>query len=385
MPGHKFTLGGQEFELGREDVERVLRHVAPSQVRKYYVTVHGRQYPVKQAIAAATGLGSDKFISTDAARVLRNMGFDVKRPDPIHTTVRTDSELLFEEYLRSHALGYFEFEPEVAGTARRPDYRLVVQGEPILFDVKEFRSDPALFLNSAGGAYDPYCRIREKIDAARKKFKDLREFPCCLVLYNCGHPLVDLASWYIVYGAMLGNFGFSFPVDINSGAGDPDEMTPGFHAGGKMLRHQGEHVVAAQNTKISALIVLQHLGLGMRRLSAYIDRIKLKSDSKISVEQVWKITHEAIGTERDPSLRQLRVIVYENPVAQKPLSREMFRGEYDERYGPEDGKLLRIYAGKGILDLEDEEARSGSRTGSPVLRSLKQEPREGDTSGGVVK
>lgn len=62
----------------------------------------------------------------------------------------------------------------------------------------------------------------------------------------------------------------------------------------------------------------------------------------------------------------------------------MFRGEYDERYDPEDGKLLRVYAGRGILKLEAEEARSGSRMGSPVLRSLKQEHPEGDSYTGEV-
>ncbi|MGB6874522.1 MAG: hypothetical protein WBD87_00675 [Candidatus Acidiferrales bacterium] len=385
MQNHRFTLGGEEFELGRDDVERALRHVAPSQVRKYYVTVHGRQYPVKQAIAAATGLAADRFISTDAVRVLRNLGLNVERPGGVTNPVRTGSELLFEEYLRSHALGYFDFEPEIAGTSRRPDYRLVVQGEPVLFDVKEFRPDPALFLNTTGGAYDPYGRIREKIEAARKKFKDLKGFSCCLVLYNCGHPLVDLASWHIVYGAMLGNFGFSFPVDINSGTGDPDKTTPVFHGGGKMLRYKDGEAVAAQNTTISAVIVVEHLALGMRRLSANIDRVKRDSDCKISIEQIWQITQDAVGTEHDPSLRQLRVIVYENPVAQKRLSREMFCGGYDERYGPEDGKLVRLYAGKGILELEAEETRSGSRIGSPVLRSLKQEPPGRDISGRVAK
>lgn len=385
MQSHRFTLGGQEFELGRDDVERALRHVAPSTVRKYYVTVHGRQYPVKQAIAAATGLAADRFISTDAARVLRNLGFNVERPGSDASPARTESELLFEEYLRAHALGYFEFEPEIAGTSRRPDYRLIVQGEPILFEVKEFRPDPALFVNMTGGGYDPYGRIREKIEAARKKFKGLEGISCCLVLYNCSHPLVDLASWHIVYGAMLGNFGFSFPVDTNTGAGDPNEMTPGFHGGGKMLRYRDQQAIAPQNTTVSAIIVLQHVGLGQRRLSAYIDRVKRDLESKISVEQVWQIVQDASGTERDPSLRQLRVIVYENPVAQKPLSREMFCGEYDERYGAEDGKLLRVYAGKGILELEAEEVRSGSRMGSPVLRSLKQKPHGEDISGGVVK
>lgn len=382
MQGHKFTLAGQQFELCREDVERKLRHVAPSAVRKYSISVHGRRYPVKQAIEAATGLATDRFISTDAARILRALGFEIEHPERDSRLTRTESELLFEEYLRSHALGYFEFEPELASTSARPDYRLVVRGNPILFEVKEFRPDPALFRNNRVAAYDPYVRIREKIEAARKKFKDVEEFPCCLVLYNSEHPLVDLASWEIMYGAMLGNLGISFPVDTSTGIGDPDRTSRVFGAGGKMLRYSKEgEAVRKQNTTVSAIVVLQHLGLGLRRLSSYIDRLKLGSDSAVPIEKIWQITQESVGTERDPALRQLRVIVYENPFARKPLNREIFREEYDERYGAEDGKVLRLYAGVGILELEAEEARSCCKAGSNVFTSPK-ENRSGDTRSG---
>ena len=362
-------LAGQQFELDHGDVELALEHLAASDVRKYYIKVHGRLYPVKQAIAAATGLGSDRFITTDAARILRNLGFRVERFGQNYKPAKTESELLFEEYLRSHALGYFEFEPEISGTSARPDYRLLVRGEPILFEVKEFNPDSVLFISGKGGAYDPYGRIREKIEASRKKFKDLEGFSCCLVLYNSSHPLVDLNSSEIIYGAMLGNFGYQFPVDIATGIGDPDKMTPVFHGGGKMLRYKNGEAVAAQNKTISAIVALGHLGLGMRRFSSYVDRVKAESGGALSIEQVWKMTEAAVGTERDLSLRQLRVVVYENPFARLRLPDAIFQGEYDERYGPEDGKLTRRFAGDGILELETEEAGHKSLKKSPVVAS----------------
>jgi hypothetical protein len=51
------------------------------------------------------------------------------------------------------------------------------------------------------------------MDAAREKFKTLKKYCCCLVLYNYNKPLV-LMDWHHIYGAMLGNIGFSVPLDI---------------------------------------------------------------------------------------------------------------------------------------------------------------------------
>ena len=375
MAKHRFVLGGKDFELSREDVELALEHVAPSDVRKYFVSVHGRRYPVKQALAIATGVPSDRFISTDATRVLQNIGFDVERVGQQPKPARTESELLFEEYLTGNALGFFEFEPKIEGTSRTPDYRLNLDGKPVLIEVKEFRPDPALFVNMRGGFYDPYRLIREKIEAARKKFKDLESFPCCLVLYNCGHPHVELSSWEIVYAAMLGNLGFQFPVNTETGAGDPDRSERVFHGGGKMFRYKNGEPIAEQNTTISAIVALGHLGLGMRRLSAHIDRVKAAGGG-IGVQEISKLVEESRNTERDASLRQLRAVVHENPFARIRLPGELFCGAYDERYGAHDGKLQRIYAGKGILELEAEEARCGSHRGSPVLRALGRKRRE---------
>ena len=56
----------------------------------------------------------------------------------------------------------------------------------------------------AGDRLSGRVSVLEKIDAARKKFKDLKTHCCVLVLYNVDKPLVGL-DWEHVYGAMLGN------------------------------------------------------------------------------------------------------------------------------------------------------------------------------------
>lgn len=48
------------------------------------------------------------------------------------------------------------------------------------------------------------------------------------------------------------------------------------------------------------------------------------------------------------------MIVWENAFARIPFPRHLFRGDYDERYGPDDeGNLRRVYTGMGVLDFEE--------------------------------
>lgn len=59
----KFTVGGVEVFLSREDVEQRLRTVEPENIREVSVEVNGKRYPVKQALADATGLLRGNFTS----------------------------------------------------------------------------------------------------------------------------------------------------------------------------------------------------------------------------------------------------------------------------------------------------------------------------------
>ena len=119
------------------------------------------------------------------------------------SAVKNKSELLLEGYLRNHGYADVDFEPEIQGTSRRPDYRLRSTGVEILLEVKEFRAETHDF-RTGFDVFDPYPPLREKINAARNKFKDLKQHCCCLVLYNVDKPLI-LLDWKHIYGAMLGN------------------------------------------------------------------------------------------------------------------------------------------------------------------------------------
>jgi hypothetical protein len=72
---YTFVIGGQQFSLSAEDVERRLKGVAPEEVRKVFVEVSGKRFPIKQALAVAAGQIRSGFTTQDALRVFRKLGF----------------------------------------------------------------------------------------------------------------------------------------------------------------------------------------------------------------------------------------------------------------------------------------------------------------------
>ena len=73
----------------------------------------------------------------------------------------------------------------IENSSSRPDYRLRADGAEVLLDVEDFASK----LEDSrvrGGAYNPYGPIREKLNAARRRFKDLEGHWCCLIFAEPG-------------------------------------------------------------------------------------------------------------------------------------------------------------------------------------------------------
>lgn len=264
---------------------------------------------------------------------------------------RNESEMLFETYLEAHGLNRWDYEPAIERKIQRPDYRIWQGEEQFFFEAKEFRQDQRVLLPQ-GGAYDPYAPIREKINAAREKFKEYKEFPCSLVLYNVDAFLVDLDDWTIVMGSMLGDAGFRFAVDRQLGRAVGD-FTPAFLKRGRMIDYRR---MKAQNTTISAIVVLGNLPLGRRRLASYWAREEKQLGRKQSWEEFLAFAEGLKPRGIDATQTFLRVVVYENPYARLPLTRKMFTGPLDERFGPDGDHIKRVFTGVRVLELEAEEA-----------------------------
>lgn len=73
-----FTVGGHRVELSRKIVEGKLRRALAEPIQKHAVRVNGSWYPVKQAIELAADIPRADVISTEARRVFRALGFELK-------------------------------------------------------------------------------------------------------------------------------------------------------------------------------------------------------------------------------------------------------------------------------------------------------------------
>lgn len=76
-----FTINHQRFTIEQHEAFRTLLNGTPGLVQRHYVQVGSNIWPVKDALAALTGLDPQEFTSQHAGRVLRILGFQVHQRD----------------------------------------------------------------------------------------------------------------------------------------------------------------------------------------------------------------------------------------------------------------------------------------------------------------
>ncbi len=80
----RFQIRGASFSVTPADILNATRSVPPKPIdgrNKYFVTLHGRQYPIKQVLRLVTGLAAVGFTAQDAHRILSRLAFTiVERP-----------------------------------------------------------------------------------------------------------------------------------------------------------------------------------------------------------------------------------------------------------------------------------------------------------------
>jgi hypothetical protein len=258
------------------------------------------------------------------------------------TTGHTVSEALFEEHLRLQGMGNLMFEKEHSGKSQRPDYTVEIEGKTYLFEVKEFDRIRPFGRGEMGFSGTQPTAVREKINQAAKKFHEFKELPCCLVLYNCGNPFVDLDDPQHMFGAMYGDPGITMDWDRETGEANSSTARFTFLDGGKMFR---PHWQVPQNTTLSAIITLRRVPVGPMRLEKHMNALTKSQELTIEDSLVTKVGF-------DKEELQLGVIVWENMFARIRLSRDLFRGPYDERYGQNGNVLKRVFAGSALMELE---------------------------------
>ena len=270
-------------------------------------------------------------------------------------SVKTASELLFEDYLRNNEYSDFEFEPTVHDKKKHPHYMLRWNDTELLFEVKE-REAPAQL--PAPGHYYPYTGIRDEINGARKKFQEFKDYCCSVVIANQGDPNTPLEAEFI-FGAMLGDIGFTFPIlDTNEGSRSEAIKNVFLPRGGKMVRYKTSEY---QNTTVAAVIALVEVRLrntDFERLQRQAtEEEQRRRGRQLSPNEqavlVWRLGTEYVEAGRGPIYQRVpRVIVCENPGARMPFPREVLCGPFDERWAIVDQCLTPVYAGVRVHEIE---------------------------------
>jgi hypothetical protein len=255
---------------------------------------------------------------------------------------RNESELLFEEYLRTHGYGEWTYEIPVEGKRRTPDYRFEHSGTSNFFEVKEF--DATLPLPGVS-SYDPYPPIREKINQVTRQFKEYKEFPCLVVLANPKSAFVRLGDWWAIYGAMLGNLGFTVPLGVAADKKHPIKNV--FLGGGKMIDEKRRK---PQNTTVSSVIVLGTYPLWQNQIRVAIKQRERELGRTTTFDEALAF-YEAMP--ETPDQRRVRVSVYENPYARISLNRDLFNGPFDQRWGLDGVDIKRLYLGPEAARFEE--------------------------------
>lgn len=232
------------------------------------------------------------------------------------TAPQTPGEAAFEAYLRSQEITDFIHEKEFPGKSKRPDYSVTLVGREHLFEVKDIDTEPP---GPGFGFWDPYGPIREKIDQARKKFKEFKDYPCSLVIHlTKGFALIDDPK--VIYGAMHGDPAIEFLVDKEKGRLVPDSQREVFTKDGRMTQ---PHWKDPQNTTINAIIALRGVRIGEKRfVHEYL--------AQFSGDEAYAHLGDDVGYDKTEIGRG--VIVFENVHARVPLDRQLFRGRFDERW-----------------------------------------------------
>src|SRR5208282_5778689 len=327
-------LNGVNHQIDSEKITRLAARLEPKGIDKYWVKIQGRKLPPKQVVSELLNVPLVDFTTMDATRILGAVGFQVHSAEDKPEPVRGQSETLLQEYLRSHGLTDVEVGPVIENSSSRPDYRMHADGFEVLFDVEELGTKPADG-RIRGRAHNPYGPIREKISAARRKFKDMEGHCCCLILENQEKPRIGL-NWQIIMGAMLSDLGFSSPI------------------GQRQAETIERSTAAPENTIISAIIVVERYLIGEKRFRLFVYEREQELGRELSVEEYLQALEQSAGTERDLSLNRVRVRVHENPHAGVPVDRRLFLGPFDERYGVVDGpeRFGQVYVGSGVADFE---------------------------------
>lgn len=73
----KFVIRGEVYEINTSDVVKSMRNGDPEPIRRHFVKIDNREFPVKQVITQTIDIPKISFTSMDAYNILRKLGFKI--------------------------------------------------------------------------------------------------------------------------------------------------------------------------------------------------------------------------------------------------------------------------------------------------------------------
>lgn len=242
-------------------------------------------------------------------------------------------ERLFAAYLRQRRLRDYAFEP-VVGNAQ-VDFVVDHPGfGPVSWEIYE----PEWRLPNQPASRDPYEPIRRGFKRRKQvqaKAAATAALPHVLVL----HASRSDASFdpFIVAGAMFGNIGVTFTVDLEGGSPPGDAHDTTFLGGGRLQE--------GMNRSYSAVALLTRFNPTLWRVQrAYASRLRHFGLFRWANPPpwvrgvVWRIMTETHDRFRrsgifDETAAVARLTVVHNPHAKYPLDPSIAAGPHDEQWG----------------------------------------------------
>jgi len=76
----KFSIRGRTYSICVQDVENMVAKLQPQSLSKltHVVKIHGKFFPIKQLVAAVTGLSVYEFSLLDAYKILDQLGYFIQ-------------------------------------------------------------------------------------------------------------------------------------------------------------------------------------------------------------------------------------------------------------------------------------------------------------------
>ena len=184
-----------------------------------------------------------------------------------------------------------------------------------------------------------------------------------MVVCHHGPQLIMLSDW-VVYGGMLGDLGWSFPIATRSDV----RLPPGrqvFSGGGVMIHRPQRGKPVVRNTTISSIGVLKAIDLRDRRVRLEIRKREREAAHPWTTEERWDTVSTLYEAAGPPDVR-LRLVVYDNPVGAIWPPPVLPNGPLDERYGFDGSSLRRTFIGSQLAEFEEAELALGITQEDPL-------------------